>query len=59
MNRIVVETSTGFANFAGDRLSFDPEREMFFCYAGKELVGAFDLKCVMKIYISRKGESSE
>lgn len=57
--RIVVETKTGFANFEGNRLEFDSSRDMFFCYNGDSMVGAFDCSGIMKIYISRKGESSE
>lgn len=54
MQRIVVETRTGYSNIRGDRIEFDPERNMFFGYDGSKLVVAFDADAVMKIQVSDK-----
>lgn len=46
----------GYVNIGADRLELDRERNMIYAWNGAELVGAFDVSAVLKIYISEKQE---
>lgn len=53
MRRIVAHFAGGdFVNIEGDRIEHDSENNMIYAYCGKELVGAFEIDAVVKIYIT-------
>ena len=53
MRRIVAHFAGGdFVNIEGDRIEHDSENNMIYAYCGKELVGAFEIDAVIKIYIT-------
>lgn len=56
MKRCVAELTEGYVNIHADRLELDRERNMIYSRNGAELVGAFDVSAVLKIYISEKQE---
>lgn len=59
MKRCVAELTEGYVNIRADRLELNREEGMIYAWNGTELVGAFDVSAVIKIYISEKrGEYS-
>ena len=59
MSRIVCEMPTGYVNIPGDRMVYDEERKMIFCYNGSDFVAAFDVDVVVKIHISKKTDADK
>lgn len=59
MKRCVAELTEGYVNIGADRLELDREGNMIYAWNGAELVGAFDVSAVLKIYISEKQEKQE
>lgn len=43
-------------NIPGDRMKLDAENNMIYAHNGEELVGAFEIATLLKIYISEKKE---
>ncbi len=56
MKRCVAELTEGYVNIIADRLELEREENMIYAWNGAELVGAFDVSAVLKIYISEKQE---
>lgn len=56
MKRCVAELADGYVNIRADRLELNRDECMIYVWNGSELVGAFDISAVLKIYISEKQE---
>lgn len=58
MKRCVAELRDGYVNICADRLEFNREENMVYVWDGNELVGAFDISVLLKIYISDRQEKA-
>ena len=56
MKRCVAEFTERYVNIGADRLELDREENMIYAWNGAELVGAYDVTAVIKIYINEKQE---
>ncbi len=56
MKRCVCEIKDGYMNIPADDLQYDNDKDMFFVFNKGKIVGAFDVSCVLKIYLSEVKE---